>query len=82
MDEQSTSKKSRRRFLKTAAKVAIYTPPAMMAISSPSQTAFAQSGGEIEERQVTKKKAKKKTQVKKKSKKKIAKKKTKKKVIT
>jgi len=35
--------KSRRKFLKTATKVAIYTPPAMMAISMPSLEAIAKS---------------------------------------
>ena len=35
--------KSRRKFLKTATKVAIYTPPAMMAISMPSLKAIAKS---------------------------------------
>ncbi len=34
---------SRRRFLKNAGKVAVYTPPAMLAMSSPSFEAIAQS---------------------------------------
>jgi hypothetical protein len=36
---------SRRAFLKSAAKVAVYTPPAMLALSSPSFEAIAQSSG-------------------------------------
>ena len=35
---------SRRRFLKTAGKVAIYTPPAMIALGTPSLEAIARSG--------------------------------------
>ncbi len=86
MDEQSKNTKSRRRFLKSAAKVAIYTPPAMMAVSNPSFATFAQSGGLVGEKLDGKqsKKKKKKYSVKKKSNKKSAKKKAskKKKVIT
>lgn len=35
---------SRRDFLKKASKVAVYTPPAMLALSVPSLQAIAQSG--------------------------------------
>ena len=81
MDEQSKNRKSRRRFLKSAAKVAIYTPPAMMAVSNPSFATFAQSGGLVGEKLGTKQ-SKKKAATKKKSNKKTAKKKiTKKKVV-
>lgn len=36
---------SRRKFLKTAGKLAVYVPPAMLAISQPSYATFAQSAG-------------------------------------
>jgi hypothetical protein len=36
---------SRRRFLKTAGKIAIYTPPAMLLMSKPSFATFGKSGG-------------------------------------
>ena len=36
---------SRREFLKSAGKVAIYAPPAMLAMSAPSFSAIAQSAG-------------------------------------
>jgi hypothetical protein len=36
---------SRREFLKRAGKVIVYTPPAMLAMSSPSFRAIAQSSG-------------------------------------
>jgi hypothetical protein len=36
---------SRRAFLKNAGKFAVYTPPAMLALSSPSFKAIAQSSG-------------------------------------
>jgi hypothetical protein len=36
---------SRREFLKRAGKLAVYTPPAMLALSSPSFAHIAQSGG-------------------------------------
>ena len=35
---------SRRNFLKTAGKIAVYTPPAMMALANPSLEAIARSG--------------------------------------
>jgi hypothetical protein len=47
--EQPNVEQSRRKFLKTATKLAIYTPPAMLAISKPSFATFAQSGGAISE---------------------------------
>jgi hypothetical protein len=36
---------SRRAFLKNAGKMAVYTPPAMLALASPSFKAIAQSSG-------------------------------------
>ena len=36
---------SRRRFLKKAGKLAIYTPPAMAMMMQPSQASFLKSGG-------------------------------------
>jgi len=36
---------SRRDFLKTAGKIAVYTPPVMLAISSPSHATFSKSSG-------------------------------------
>lgn len=36
---------SRRAFLKNAGKIAVYTPPAMLALSAPSFRAIAQSSG-------------------------------------
>lgn len=36
--------KSRRKFLEKAGKVAVYTPPAMMALTYPSLKAIARSG--------------------------------------
>ena len=41
-------KRTRRRFLKSATKLAVYTPPAMIAVSTPNFAAFANStGGEV-----------------------------------
>jgi hypothetical protein len=37
---------SRRRFLKTAGKIAVYTPPAMLLMSKPSFATFNKTGGE------------------------------------
>jgi hypothetical protein len=47
MSENVTEKveESRRKFLKTAGKIAVYTPPAMLALSRPSYATFAQSSG-------------------------------------
>ena len=42
---QDTERNSRRDFLKRAGKLAVYTPPAMLALMNPSQNAFARSGG-------------------------------------
>lgn len=36
---------SRRKFLKTAGKIAVYTPPAMLIMSQPSYATFQKSGG-------------------------------------
>jgi hypothetical protein len=36
---------SRRRFLKTAGKIAVYTPPAMLLMAKPSFATFNKSGG-------------------------------------
>jgi hypothetical protein len=36
---------SRRRFLKTAGKIAVYTPPAMLLMSKPSFATFNKTGG-------------------------------------
>ena len=41
-DETETS---RRRFLKAAGKIAVYTPPAMLLMSKPSFATFTNSGG-------------------------------------
>ena len=47
MSEKSTSgtDSSRRKFLKSAGKLAVYTPPIMLAMSSPSFAHIAKSGG-------------------------------------
>ena len=39
---------SRRRFLKAAGKLAVYTPPAMMLLMKPSYAHFNKSGGRID----------------------------------
>lgn len=44
-DQMNTVESSRRDFLKKAAKVAVYVPPAMLALSTPSFKAIAQSAG-------------------------------------
>ena len=44
---------SRRKFLKSAAKLAVYTPPAMLVVSKPSFASFAQSGGVVREQSAT-----------------------------
>jgi hypothetical protein len=79
-------KRTRRRFLKSATKLAVYTPPAMIAVSTPNFAAFANStGGEVfdsgaypsrKKRTSKKKTGKKKTTKKKTTKKKTTKKKT------
>ena len=38
---------SRRRFVKSAGKLAVYTPPAMVALMKPSYVAFAKPGGTV-----------------------------------
>ncbi len=43
--EQEAHRESRRKFLKTAGKFAVYTPPALMIMSKSSHVAFAASGG-------------------------------------
>ena len=49
MDGESNSDKakteSRRKFLKTAGKFAVYTPPVLMLMSKPGSEVFAQTGG-------------------------------------
>jgi hypothetical protein len=44
-DNNKKIETSRRRFLKTAAKIAVYVPPAMLALSQPSHATFSQSSG-------------------------------------
>lgn len=78
---------SRRRFLKTATKMAVYTPPAMMAAASPSIAQIARSGGTqytTTKKKYSKKKysTKKKASKKKVSKKKVGKKKVSKKKVS
>ncbi len=43
MDKKSDNRESRRRFLKTAGKFAVYTPPALMVMSKSSHADFANS---------------------------------------
>ena len=45
MDANSDKQGSRRKFLKTAGKFAVYTPPALMLMSKPGSQVFANSGG-------------------------------------
>ena len=47
METQSNSNKteSRRKFLKTAGKFAIYTPPALMLMNKPSHATWKKTGG-------------------------------------
>ena len=44
-DVSQDVEESRRKFLKTAGKIAVYTPPAMLALSKPSYATFTQSSG-------------------------------------
>lgn len=44
-NEKQALQRSRREFLKTAGKLAVYTPPAMIAMSQPSFSKIARSGG-------------------------------------
>jgi hypothetical protein len=71
--EKPSVEHSRRRFLKTATKLAIYTPPAMLAVTKPSFASFAQSGGVVVEGSRSKKTTTKKTTTKKVTKKKATK---------
>lgn len=57
--DKSKLEQSRRRFLKTATKLAVYTPPAMLAVSAPGFAKIAQSGGNVHELRVSKKRKKK-----------------------
>lgn len=43
--DQGTNSESRRKFLKTAGKFAVYTPPALMVMSKSSAASIAKSGG-------------------------------------
>ena len=65
MDDQDKDvvEESRRKFLKTAAKIAVYTPPAMIVASRPSFATFADSSGSEPggSQDQTRRKAKKKT---------------------
>jgi hypothetical protein len=47
-ETQSPDEETRRQFLVTAGKLAIYTPPAIMLLMHPSKDALAQSGGSPE----------------------------------
>ena len=53
MDGESNSDKakteSRRKFLKTAGKFAVYTPPVLMLMSKPGNEVFAKTGGGVDE---------------------------------
>lgn len=80
--QQVALKKSRRKFLKTATKLAIYTPPAMLAVSKPSFATFARSGGAVGDWRGDNKVSKKKTSKKKVAKKKVTKKVSKKKIAS
>ncbi|MCH9693200.1 MAG: hypothetical protein K0U72_01715 [Gammaproteobacteria bacterium] len=44
-EEDELVVESRRKFIKAAGKLAIYTPPAMMVLMNPSAEAFAKSAG-------------------------------------
>ena len=46
-DKDLSPDESRRRFLKSAGKLAVYTPPAMMVMMRPSHASFAWSGGTV-----------------------------------
>jgi ABC-type Fe3+/spermidine/putrescine transport system ATPase subunit len=49
-DENEAIATSRRRFVKAAGKIAVYTPPAMILLMHPSAKTFAQSSGVGERR--------------------------------
>ena len=44
-DSNSNKTESRRKFLKTAGKFAVYTPPALMLMNKPSHATFKKTGG-------------------------------------
>ena len=47
MADLNEMEKSRREFVKTAGKLAVYTPPIMMLLMKPSPNAIAASAGDI-----------------------------------
>ena len=49
-EELNGADESRRRFLKNAGKLAVYTPPAMITLMKPSYASFARSGGRPHDR--------------------------------
>ena len=44
LDQETSQDESKRKFLKTAGKFAIYTPPALMLMSKSSHATFSKSG--------------------------------------
>ncbi len=48
--EQEVTTESRRKFLKTAGKFAVYTPPALMLMSNASATYVKDSNGDVKRR--------------------------------
>ena len=44
-DNEITTSESRREFLKTAGKFAVYTPPALLLMNKPSHATFKKTGG-------------------------------------
>ena len=70
MASQSSDTESRRNFLKTAGKFAVYTPPALMLMSEANASKMANSNGVVKKKGVKRKKA-----VKRRAKRKIAKRK-------
>jgi len=44
-DSNSNKSESRRKFLKTAGKFAVYTPPALMLMNKPSHATWRKTGG-------------------------------------
>lgn len=45
MDNEKNTSESRREFLKTAGKFAVYTPPALLLMNKPSHATFKKTGG-------------------------------------
>ena len=45
MDNEKTTSESRRKFLKTAGKFAVYTPPVLLLMNKPSHATFNKTGG-------------------------------------